>query len=70
MCSKFMALLHQREAEFEHELLYARLRKDSIDITLPSRSRIYGRLHPITKVIKDIEDIFTALGFATVRGPD
>lgn len=70
LCSEFKVLLHQREAGFERELLHARLRKDSIDITLPSRPRVYGRLHPVTKVIKDIEDIFIALGFATVRGPD
>ncbi|MCX5685972.1 MAG: phenylalanine--tRNA ligase subunit alpha, partial [Candidatus Omnitrophica bacterium] len=44
--------------------------KDRIDITLPGVSQRLGRLHPITKTIQEICDIFISLGFRVVEGPE
>ena len=43
---------------------------ERVDVTLPGRRRIPGRLHPITQTMDEIVDIFTALGFSVARGPD
>lgn len=43
---------------------------DSIDITLPGRSVSRGTLHPVTKIMKEISDIFLRLGFDIVEGPE
>lgn len=41
-----------------------------IDVTLPGRGKVIGRLHPITAVIEEISDIFSSMGFGVVEGPE
>ncbi|MDX1579562.1 MAG: phenylalanine--tRNA ligase subunit alpha, partial [Gemmatimonadota bacterium] len=40
------------------------------DLTLPARHRWVGSLHPVTRVIGEICDIFADLGFTRVAGPE
>ena len=40
------------------------------DLTLPARGRWIGGVHPVTRVIDEICDIFTELGFTRVLGPE
>lgn len=44
--------------------------KEIIDITLPGRSLPVGRLHPITRTLHEICDIFVSMGFQVVEGPE
>ncbi len=44
--------------------------KDSIDISLPGRSFPRGRLHPVSQALGEISDIFTAMGFQVLEGPE
>ena len=46
------------------------LKSESIDLTMPGRKRAKGSLHPLTKVWREIEDIFMAMGFEVAEGPD
>lgn len=41
-----------------------------VDVTLPGREPLYGHLHPITLVIKDVCQIFSRMGFRIVKGPN
>ncbi len=41
-----------------------------IDITIPGIKNARGHIHPITKTIYEICDIFTSLGFNVVEGPE
>ena len=41
-----------------------------IDVTMPGVKKHQGHLHPLTIVQRDIEDIFTSLGFEVADGPD
>ncbi len=41
-----------------------------VDVTLPGREPLYGHLHPITLVIKDVCQIFSRMGFRVVKGPN
>lgn len=43
---------------------------NDIDISLPGRPWLAGRLHPVTRVINEITDIFSSLGFSVVEGPE
>jgi phenylalanyl-tRNA synthetase alpha chain len=47
-----------------------RLEKERVDITLPGRSIRPGKLHPVTRITDEIEDIFTGLGFDIAEGPE
>lgn len=40
------------------------------DLTLPGRRAWVGGVHPVTRVIDEICDIFRELGFTQVRGPE
>ncbi len=42
----------------------------AIDITLPSKTRKSGALHPITLVKKEISDVFSGMGFFIYEGPE
>jgi phenylalanyl-tRNA synthetase alpha chain len=45
-------------------------RRESIDVTVPGRVPLLGRLHPITQTAMEISRIFNWLGFETVEGPE
>jgi phenylalanyl-tRNA synthetase alpha chain len=44
--------------------------KEKIDITLPGTKNEVGSLHPITLVRREIEEIFTSMGFEIADGPE
>jgi phenylalanyl-tRNA synthetase alpha chain len=43
---------------------------ESLDVTLPGRNEPWGTLHPITRVSREICDIFAHMGFDIVEGPE
>jgi len=43
---------------------------EKIDVTLPGISQKQGKVHPLTRTIEDISDIFISLGFRVVDGPE
>jgi phenylalanyl-tRNA synthetase alpha chain len=52
------------------EKRYEALKKERLDVTLPGRHVKYGKLHPVTRVLNEICEIFAELGFSTVEGPE
>jgi phenylalanyl-tRNA synthetase alpha chain len=62
------AALAAREDELRRAEL-ARL-DESLDVTLPGTRLRRGRLHPLTQIIREIEDIFLGLGYEIVDGPE
>lgn len=42
----------------------------AIDVTLPGRPLRLGRLHPITRTIREVQGIMARLGFECVDGPE
>ena len=43
---------------------------ESIDITMPSKKRSVGALHPITLVRNELIDAFVGMGFSVYEGPE
>ena len=43
---------------------------DGLDVSLPGRPRRPGRLHPVTRTLQEILEIFGRMGFAAVEGPE
>ncbi len=50
--------------------LDARLAAQEIDVTMPGKRPATGHLHPITRVMWEIVDIFHDLGFIPAEGPE
>jgi len=45
-------------------------KEEWIDVTVPGDKHAHGHLHPLSIVQRDIEDIFTSMGFEIADGPD
>jgi phenylalanyl-tRNA synthetase alpha chain len=43
---------------------------DAVDVTMPSRQRPLGRIHPLMRVRQQVEDIFAHMGFEILEGPE
>lgn len=56
--------------ELEAKELEEKLSNEKIDVTLPSTKINVGNVHPITKMINEVEDIFISMGYDVVEGPE
>ena len=56
--------------EIESKKINEKLEKEKIDITLPERSFIRGKIHPVSQTIDEISSIFSEIGFSVEEGPD
>jgi phenylalanyl-tRNA synthetase alpha chain len=54
----------------ELELLARAPVADAVDVTLPGRVPPVGRRHPLTQVRERFEDIFMAMGYEIISGPE
>lgn len=59
-----------KKEEFENIELNSRLQSEKLDVTQPARQSVQGLIHPINKVQKEIEEIFSNLGFEFASGPE
>ena len=59
-----------RKSMLEKDQLEVRLASESIDVTMPGRGQTTGGLHPVTRTMQRIEDLFLQLGFAVEEGPE
>lgn len=60
----------QKEIEEKKKKIEKKEIEEYIDITLPGKKPLLGRLHPITQTVREIKRIFIGLGFRVVRGPE
>lgn len=61
-------LIEARKDVLQNAALTEQLEAEKIDITLPGRGVRSGGLHPITRVLDRIEDLFDQLGFDIATG--
>ncbi|MCF6444324.1 phenylalanine--tRNA ligase subunit alpha [Nereida sp. MMG025] len=62
------ALAAKKEA-LADAALDERLRTEWLDVTLPSRQRPAGTIHPISQVTDEVTAIFADMGFSVAEGP-
>lgn len=62
--------LTARARQFDAVALGARLDSEWLDLTLPAPGPRRGHLHPITRIQRELEELFTSLGFAVLDGPE
>jgi len=68
------AELQRRLALKQEELNLTSMRESlggsALDVSLPGRPHLVGRLHPITQVIQEICAVFARMGFQVIDGPE
>lgn len=67
---QFVADLEARKCILEAIELEGRLKRETIDVTLPGRGQRTGGLHPVTLTLRRISQLFKNVGFDIVEGPE
>ena len=62
--------INSARALLEDQALTARLAAECVDVTLPGRGETPGLLHPVTRTLERIEEIFAAAGYEVREGPE
>jgi phenylalanyl-tRNA synthetase alpha chain len=62
--------LAARKAAIDDAVLTVRLASETIDVTLPGRDAARGGLHPVTRTLERITEIFGRLGYELADGPE
>ena len=68
--TKIVEITSNLEKEMEIQQIKQSLKKEGIDPTLPVREEDVGLIHPITKVKRELQEIFQSIGFSIVDGPE
>lgn len=56
--------------EIAAKALELRFQQETLDVTLPGRQHARGAMHPLTRTIQEIEDVFLGMGFEIAEGPE
>ena len=67
---KVEAALAARREAMRDAVLQRQLAAEALDITLPGRSPDTGGLHPVTRTLERIEQLFRSIGFEAADGPE
>jgi len=62
--------INTRRENLEAAALDQQLAAESVDVTLPGRGREAGGLHPVTRTLRRIEEIFGGAGYRVEEGPE
>tara|TARA_B100000700_G_C14637417_1_gene665736 strand:- start:73 stop:624 length:552 start_codon:yes stop_codon:yes gene_type:complete len=67
---ELQVLINSKINEIENANINEKLEKEKIDITLPERPFVRGKIHPVSQTIDEISSIFSEIGFSVEEGPD
>ena len=67
---KLETLIAEKKAEMKQKAIEAKLKAETIDITVPAKEVKTGGIHPLNHVVNDMIDIFQSMGFDVVDGPE
>jgi phenylalanyl-tRNA synthetase alpha chain len=59
-----------RRDEIERARLASLSTEGALDVTLPGRPQVIGRLHPVTQTLRECIKVFGDMGFRVVEGPE
>lgn len=62
--------LELRTEVIKNQVRAERLKSERVDVSLPGRRLYKGTKHPITLVVEEVSEIFSALGFLVAEGPE
>lgn len=60
----------EKKKNLEQAAINEKLASETVDVTLPGRRATRGSLHPVTRTMQHIEDIFVDIGYQVEEGPE
>jgi phenylalanyl-tRNA synthetase alpha chain len=64
------AEFESKQAEVKQETIKAQLEEEWVDITAPGHKHKTGHIHPLSQVQREVEAIFSSMGFEIKDGPE
>jgi len=68
--AKLQSLIETRRKQINDVVLAQKLVSESVDVTLPGRGIESGGIHPVSRTLARIEQIFAKAGFDVAEGPE
>lgn len=68
--AEVQAQIGLKKDAFEQAAINAKLASETIDVSLSGRNSEVGGLHPVTRTLQRIEELFTSVGYAVEQGPE
>ncbi len=62
--------LEAKKAEIKHIMLTEKMKRETIDVTLPGKKMMRGHRHPNQIALEDLEKVFIGMGYQVVEGPE
>ena len=62
--------LEEAKTKLQQAAREAKLKRETIDVTLPSEKADFGHAHPCQLALDEMERIFTGMGYEVVEGPE
>ena len=62
--------IESRKSALAAQLQEAKLRAETLDVTMPGKEISLGKKHVINTVLDEVVDIFIGMGFSIVDGPE
>ena len=63
-------LINSKINEIQNAEINQKLEKEKVDVTLPERAFVRGKIHPVSQTIHEISSIFSEIGFSVEEGTD
>lgn len=68
--TQLFAAIQDKKITLMQAELNQKLMAEAVDVTLPGRQQAIGGVHPVTRTMQRIIDLFTQVGFDVVTGPE
>ena len=62
--------IDDKKTGLANALAQAKLKEETIDVTMPGKTQPLGKQHPLTKVLEEMKEIFIGMGFQVASGPE
>jgi len=62
--------IQTKQDSFSAKALGEKIAKEFVDVTIPVRKTNQGTIHPLSKVRRELEEIFESMGFVIAEGPE
>ena len=62
--------LEAKSKEINRELRTEKMKRETIDVTLPGVKKVIGHRHPNQIALEDLERVFIGMGYEIVEGPE
>ena len=62
--------LQKKQQILDKKALEKKLESEKIDVSLPTRPSIQGKIHPLSRTMEEISAIFSDMGFVIAEGPE